>query len=86
MHCFYLQLTVRAYDLGTPQRETNQRASVSVSILRNNNPPVFIFTPYSTTISKDQGTTNSIYTVTANDADFTGQNNVRLNAVLRVWS
>lgn len=73
---YILQLTVRAFDLGTPQLTTNQRASVTVSVFRNNNPPIFVNAIYSTTISRDQGTTNSIYSVTANDADFNSINNV----------
>jgi hypothetical protein len=70
------QLTLRAYDLGTPERETVQRATVTVNVLRNNNAPQFIRTPYQTTINRDQGLNTAILTVTATDADFNSQNNV----------
>ncbi|KAH3873306.1 hypothetical protein DPMN_036538, partial [Dreissena polymorpha] len=56
-------LTVEAYDGGTPVLTATDFATVSVTVLRNNNPPVFFNTPYSTTISRNQATGQSIYAV-----------------------
>ncbi|WAQ95445.1 FAT4-like protein [Mya arenaria] len=54
---------IRAIDGGTPQREATTSATVTVSILRNNNPPIFIASSYSTQISKTQATQQTIFTL-----------------------
>ena len=63
-------MSLLAYDQGFPSLVSVQ-ALLIVNILRNQNPPVFINEPYSTTISQNQGTFQSIITVTATDADIT---------------
>lgn len=66
----FWQVSLLAYDQGFPSL-VSVRALLIVNILRNQNPPVFINEPYSTTISQNQGTFQSIITVTATDADLT---------------
>lgn len=63
-------MSLLAFDQGFPSL-VSARALLIVNILRNQNPPVFINEPYSTTISQNQGTFQSIITVTATDADLT---------------
>ena len=50
-----------------PSRSSN--ATLTVNILRNQAPPVFISEPYSRTIDRNTGVDTSILTVTATDND-----------------
>ncbi|WAQ96421.1 FAT4-like protein [Mya arenaria] len=69
-------LAVRATDGGTPQREASTLATVTVNILRNTNAPQFIVGSYSTSIPKTQPIGQSIFAVTATDADATSGNSL----------
>ncbi|WAQ96546.1 FAT4-like protein, partial [Mya arenaria] len=60
---------VRAYDLGTPQRSSAQQATVRITILRNNNCPVFNNLPNQIDISQTQSTLSRIFNVSATDSD-----------------
>ena len=62
-------MSVRAYDLGTPQLTSIQQASITIIVLRNANCPVFSNLPRSINISQSQSTLNSIYDINATDAD-----------------
>ncbi|KAK3089813.1 hypothetical protein FSP39_006721 [Pinctada imbricata] len=63
------QLVVTARDLGSPSRAATNTATVTVSVFRNNNAPVFTQTPYAATVDRTSSTGAQIYTVTAVDAD-----------------
>ena len=54
-------------DLGFPTLTAD--ATLTVNILRNQAPPVFISEPYAVTIDRNQGIGSNIYRVTATDAD-----------------
>jgi len=69
VHVFLYQMSVRAYDLGTPQLTSIQQASITIIVLRNANCPVFSNLPRSINISQSQSTLNSIYDINATDAD-----------------
>ncbi|XP_052789236.1 protocadherin Fat 1-like [Mya arenaria] len=64
---------VRAYDLGTPQRSSAQQATVRITILRNNNCPVFNNLPNQIDISQTQSTLSRIFNVSATDSDAPGR-------------
>lgn len=67
---FYcLQLDVRAFDQGSPVLTATATVPVTINVLRNNNPPVFINVPYGRSISKDTQVGRSVFRVTATDAD-----------------
>ncbi|KAJ8318063.1 hypothetical protein KUTeg_003154 [Tegillarca granosa] len=62
-------LSVRAFDQGSPVLTATANVPVNINVVRNNNPPVFINTPYARSISKDTQIGSSIFRVTATDAD-----------------
>ena len=62
-------MNVLARDLGTPQLQSQQAATVTITVLRNNNGPVFQETPYTRGISQNTISGTSVYRVTATDAD-----------------
>jgi hypothetical protein len=62
-------MTVFARDQGTPQLQSDQSATVTINVIRNNFGPVFQDTPYRTDISQSISSGTSVYRVTATDAD-----------------
>lgn len=62
-------LTVQATDDGIPQRLATFNAQVTIDIIRNENNPFFISTPYETTIPEDRQLGSLVLTVTARDND-----------------
>ena len=63
------QMFVRAYDLGTPQRNSANQATVRINVIRNNNCPIFQNLPANITISSSFGSNDRIYNVSATDND-----------------
>ncbi|XP_035826841.1 protocadherin Fat 4, partial [Aplysia californica] len=61
--------TVRAYDLGIPERQSLQFATVRINVIRNSNCPVFSNLPSTVNISQTLGSNVNIFNVTASDAD-----------------
>ncbi|GFR89571.1 protocadherin Fat 4 [Elysia marginata] len=68
---FYTVL-VQIADRGVPSNVAAQTATVQVNVFRNQNTPVFINTPYATTVQENTGVGQSIFRVTATDADLVG--------------
>ena len=64
-----LQFSVRAYDIGTPSRQSAQFATVRVNIVRNANCPQFTNLPGSVEISQTTGLNTNIFNVSARDLD-----------------
>ena len=62
-------LTVRATDDGIPPRSSSLNARVTINIIRNENDPFFVNTPYVTTISETTVIGTRVITVTARDND-----------------
>ncbi|XP_046564129.1 protocadherin Fat 1-like, partial [Haliotis rubra] len=56
-------------DEGVPSREQSQRATVRITVRRNNNAPFFVGSPYSVTINEDQAVGSQILPVVAQDSD-----------------
>ena len=54
---------------GAPNPRTSNPVQVTINILRNNNPPVFINEPYSVSLTSAVSVGTSLFTVTATDAD-----------------
>lgn len=63
-----LQMRVTARDLGTPQL-SSVPIEVTIFVVRNNNPPVFVNLPYTTQIEETSNIGRSVYRVTTTDAD-----------------
>ncbi|GFN78435.1 protocadherin fat 4, partial [Plakobranchus ocellatus] len=63
---------VQISDRGEPSNVAQQTATVQVNVFRNQNTPAFLNTPYATTIQENTGLGQSIFRVTANDADAAG--------------
>ena len=57
-----------ARDGASPPRTSNA-VQVTINILRNNNPPVFVNEPYSTSVTSAVSAGISLFSVTATDAD-----------------
>ena len=66
--CCNLQMRVTARDLGTPQL-SSAPIDVSIFVVRNNNPPVFVNLPYTTQIEETSNIGRFVYRVTTTDAD-----------------
>ncbi|XP_066289156.1 protocadherin Fat 4-like [Branchiostoma lanceolatum] len=64
--------TVLAVDGGNPPRSSTAEVSITVTDV-NDNPPVFLGTPYREKVAEDSPTDTSVFTVTAADAD-SGEN------------
>ncbi|XP_066289164.1 protein dachsous-like [Branchiostoma lanceolatum] len=64
--------TVLAVDGGNPPRSSTVEVSITVTDV-NDNPPVFLGTPYREKVAEDTPTGTSVFTVTATDAD-SGEN------------
>ncbi|KAL5018733.1 hypothetical protein ScPMuIL_004455 [Solemya velum] len=64
----FYSMKVRAKDLGSPQRFSSE-IDVFVDVQRNENPPIFFREPYITQLQENSFSGQSVYTVTANDAD-----------------
>ena len=60
---------VTIVDNGVPQRSGNTQANVVVNVIRNRFPPIFVNTPYSTSVDYTVNTGTSVYQVEAQDAD-----------------
>jgi len=56
-----------------------QRATVNLNVIRNENAPFFQRTPYFTTIERNINIGDTVFTVTAFDADFSTSNSVSGN-------
>ncbi|XP_070182145.1 protocadherin Fat 1-like [Littorina saxatilis] len=65
------EMTVTVRDRATPQKSA--QASVIVHVLRDDFPPVFMNTPYTTDISENTLAISSIFTVSADDPDLREQ-------------
>ncbi|XP_070182189.1 protocadherin Fat 4-like [Littorina saxatilis] len=65
------EMTVIVRDRATPQKSA--QASVIVHVLRDDFPPVFMNTPYTTDISENTLAISSIFTVSADDPDLREQ-------------
>ncbi|XP_046583162.1 protocadherin Fat 1-like [Haliotis rubra] len=63
------QLTVQATDRGASPLSSAQPASVTINVVRNQASPVFVQTPYDTTVLRTAGANTPVVTVTATDAD-----------------
>jgi hypothetical protein len=61
-------MRVTARDLGTPQL-SSVPVEVTIFVVRNNNPPVFLNLPYTTQIEETSNIGRSVYRVTTTDAD-----------------
>jgi hypothetical protein len=66
-----LQLTIGAFDLGTPSLSANIDATVTVTVVRNLQTPYFLQSNYVTTIQENQAIGTSILQVSARDDDTT---------------
>ncbi|KAL3878042.1 hypothetical protein ACJMK2_035678, partial [Sinanodonta woodiana] len=67
------RLTVRAYDLGTPQLYSLQDAIVDITVIRNLNCPVFNNLPANITILQFLNSGTNIFNVSATDSDPSGK-------------
>jgi len=65
--CFLLQLRVQAYD--TKYRTQIAETTVPITVIRNENVPVFTQDPYRITINETIALGTCILTVSATDAD-----------------
>ena len=64
-----LQIYVRATDLGTPPKTSEQQARINVRVTRNTFAPQWAGTPYKVKINENQGTNTKIIQVRAEDRD-----------------
>ncbi|KAL5018742.1 hypothetical protein ScPMuIL_004464 [Solemya velum] len=64
-------MTVRAVDKGTPPRQSQQVATVRITVNRNQNCPVFTNLPDSVSIDQSQGS-NLVASIRATDSDTAG--------------
>ena len=64
----YLQMRAQAYDLGEPQL-TGGEVNITVTVIRNNNPPFFVNAPYIRTINENFNIGEVVYDTTASDID-----------------
>lgn len=55
--------------MGTPSLESQQNAVVTLTVVRNDAPPIFTQDPYTKTIQEDIPAGQSVIDVLANDAD-----------------
>ncbi|XP_048248833.1 cadherin EGF LAG seven-pass G-type receptor 2-like [Haliotis rufescens] len=63
------QLIIQAQDKGASPLSSAQPASVIIIVVRNQASPVFVQTPYDTTVLRTAGANTPVVTVTATDAD-----------------
>lgn len=64
-----VELTISTTDNGIPPRSSNINARVTIIIVRNENDPFFLNTPYITTIPETESPGSVVITVTARDND-----------------
>ena len=64
---FAFQMTVVAHDQGNPRKSAE--ATVSITVQRNEFPPVFHNAPYSQTVSENIRNGSGIFTIQASDQD-----------------
>lgn len=64
-----VRLSVTATDNGIPNRSSTFNAIVTINIIRNENDPFFVNTPYITTIPETTTLGSLVLTVTARDND-----------------
>lgn len=70
LYVFDRQLEIEAKDSGLPTtRSSTNRARVTVTVVRNNNSPIFFNTSYSATIRKDAQVGSQVVVVQATDQD-----------------
>ncbi|XP_076458559.1 protocadherin Fat 1-like [Babylonia areolata] len=74
-------LVITARDLGFPSRPAINTATVTVVVNRNNNPPVFLSTPYDVTISTPVASGTSVRAITVTDADLAPFNTVTVQVI-----
>lgn len=60
---------IRAADNGNPPLSAPNTCIVTITVIRNQNPPVFINTPYDTTIARTATAGLKVVQVAATDAD-----------------
>ena len=67
---FSLQPTVMARDLGLPTpRQSTNRATVIVNVVRNENAPIFFNQTYNAVVRQDVPNGHNVITISASDAD-----------------
>lgn len=64
---YFTQLRVTAFD--TAVQSQVAEALVSINMIRNENPPIFVNEPYTTTVPESLGLGSSVYKISATDAD-----------------
>ena len=69
LNIIIFQLTIQAYDLGTPSGISENNARVTVRVARNFNVPRFQATPYKATLARNQGLDIPVIDVIASDDD-----------------
>lgn len=62
-------MTVIARDNGVPSLQSQNSATVTINVIRNNQPPVFQNTPYVQSVSQSTTQNTPVFQVTATDAD-----------------
>lgn len=60
---------MQATDQGSSPRSASQPATVTINVIRNQFPPVFVNTPYATSLPFTVAAGSSVYNVNATDAD-----------------
>lgn len=65
----WLQISVKAFDLGTPSKESETPALVTVRVVRNENCPEFQSVPYSAQIDHTQEVASFVLQASAADFD-----------------
>ena len=63
------QIVVKAWDLGTPQRPSQDSATVTVRVQRNKNCPQFQQEPFTKTIQQTKSVRSEVMKITAVDYD-----------------
>ena len=71
MYILLLQITVAVQDGATPPRPATTTFVVTVTVVRNTEPPIFFKQTYYREISENLGVNQEVLTVLASDADTT---------------
>ena len=71
MYILLLQITVAVQDGATPPNPATTTFVVTVTVIRNTEPPIFFEQTYYREISENLGVNQEVLTVSANDADTT---------------
>ena len=67
--CINFQIVVRAHDLGIPQLESQDSATVTVRVQRNRNCPQLQGEPYSSNIEQTKAVNSEVLNIAASDFD-----------------